>query len=169
MAREHSANNSMDTKTDTTTADQGAAVLVGSGPSLGASELTKITTVTKWQTSDGTEHYSLESAQYFARQMDAARRANAVLDSGGSVADALRAGDWSGEIPAVLERVTKETKLVVEHWQCCSGPGYQVLRVRNDWNLHVWGNAGSWSGSYGGKVSVADLARYASHERTLFA
>ncbi len=36
MTREHSANNSMDTKTDTTTADQGAAVLVGSGPSLGS-------------------------------------------------------------------------------------------------------------------------------------
>ena len=38
MTREHSANNFMDTKTDTTTADQGAAVLVGSGPSFGSFE-----------------------------------------------------------------------------------------------------------------------------------
>lgn len=34
MTREHSANKSMDTKTDTTIANQGAAVLVGSGPSF---------------------------------------------------------------------------------------------------------------------------------------
>lgn len=37
MTREHSANNSMDTNTDTTTANQGAAVLVGSGPSFDTS------------------------------------------------------------------------------------------------------------------------------------
>lgn len=42
MTREHSANNSMDTNTEPTTADQGAAVLVGSGPLLGVSGRPKL-------------------------------------------------------------------------------------------------------------------------------
>ena len=150
-------------------ADQGAAVLVGSGPSLGASELSKITTVTKWQTSDGKEHYSLKSAQYHARQMDATNKANAVLEAGGSVADALRAGEWPGNIEPVLERVTKATKLVISHWQCQDTPGYQVQHFRSDWKVWVWGNAGSWSGCYGSHVPLDDLARYARNEATLFA
>lgn len=38
MTREHSANNSMDTNTNTTITDQGGAALIGSGPSLGSHE-----------------------------------------------------------------------------------------------------------------------------------
>lgn len=144
-------------------------VAVGSDGLSGASELSKITTVTKWKTSDGKEHYSLESAQYHALQMDETNRANAVLDAGGSVADALRAGGWPGNIEPVLERVTKATKLVIPHWQCQDTPGYQVQYFRSDWKLWVWGDAGSWSGCYGDNVTVGELARYARNEATLFA
>ena len=142
---------------------------VGCDALLGASELSKITTVTKWQTSDGKEHYSLDSAQYHARQMDATNKANAVLDSGGSVADALRAAEWQHGIDPIFERVTKATKLVISHWQCQDNPGYQVRYFRSDWKVWVWGNAGSWSGCYGNNVPLADLARYARNEATIFA
>src|SRR5512136_2405234 len=92
---------------------------------LGASELSKIKTVTRWVTSDGKDHCSLSAAEYHAGQMDKAAKANAVLESGGSIADALRAADWTyaADVPEVLERVTKESKLVIEHWQCRDTPG----------------------------------------------
>ena len=63
---------------------------VGSDGLLGDSELTKIKAVTRWVTSDGKDHCSLSAAEYHAGQMDKAAKANAVLESGGSVADALR-------------------------------------------------------------------------------
>jgi len=137
---------------------------------LGASELTKITTVTRWTTSDGKDHSSLSAAEYHAGQMDKAAKANAVLESGGSVADALRAAEWTyaSAVPEVLERVTKDSKLVIEHWQCCDTPGYQVRYFTSARDLYVHGNAGSWSGGYGSRVSLADLARYASHMSTDF-
>lgn len=138
---------------------------------LGDSELTKIQTVTRWVTSDGKDHCSLSAAEYHAGQMDKAAKANAVLESGGSVADALRAAEWTyaSPVPEVLDRVTKESKLVIEHWQCRDTPGYQVCYFTSARDLYVHGNVGCWSGGYGSHVSLADLARYASHENTLFA
>lgn len=155
------------------THEEGQPGALALGALLGDSELTKIQTVTRWVTSDGKDHCSLESAQWHARQMDATNKANAVLDAGGSVADALRAGEWPGNIEPVLEpvleRVTKATKLVISHWQCQDAPGYQVQYFRSDWKLWVWGNAGSWNGCYGNYVPLDDLARYGRHEATLFA
>lgn len=137
---------------------------------LGASELTKIQTVTRWVTSDGKDHCSLSAAEYHAGQMDKAAKASAVLEAGGSVADALRAADWTyaSAVPEVLERVTKESKLVIEHWQCRDTPGYQVRYFTSARDLYVHGNAGCWSGGYGSRVSLADLARYAGHMSTDF-
>ena len=137
---------------------------------LGASELTKIKTVTRWTTSDGEDHCSLSAAEYHAGQMDKAAKANAVLESGGSIADALRAAEWvySDGVPEVLERVTKESRLVIEHWQCRDTPGYQVRHFTTNRDIYVHGNAGCWSGSYGSRVSLADLTRYAAHMSTDF-
>lgn len=134
------------------------------------SELTRIKTVTRWTTSDGKDHCSLSAAEYHAGQMDKAAKANSVLELGGSVADALRAAEWTyaSAVPEVLERVTKESKLVIEHWQCRDTPGYQVRYFTSERDLYVHGNAGCWSGSYGSRVSLADLARYAAHMSTDF-
>ena len=153
-----------------TTENKVAAGLVGSSDLLGASELTKIKTVTRWVTSDGKEHCSLSAAEYHAGQMDKAAKANAVLESGGSVADALRAAEWvySDGVQEVLERVTKKSKLVIEHWQCRDTPGYQVRYFTSARDLYVYGNAGGWRGGYGSRVALADLACYAEHMSTDF-
>lgn len=131
------------------------------------SELDQIVEVSRWLTSDGKVHGSLGSAQYHATQMDRAATANAVLEAGGSVADALRAAKWEHDIPQIFERVTKATKLVISHWQCQETPGYQVQHFTPDWKVWVWGNAGSWSGCYGNNVPLQDLARYASAAATV--
>lgn len=125
--------------------------------------------ITKWETSDGKEHYSIEAAQRHALQIVRTDSANAVLTSGGSVADALRAMGWTGTIDPVLEKVTGATKLVISYWQCRDTPGYQVREFRPNGSLWVWGDAGSWSGSYGNEVTIYDLVRYAEDERTIFA
>ena len=60
-----------------------------------------------------------------------------------------------------LWRITKETGFRVSHWQCRQEPGYKPIRVTLDGEIELWGNAGSWSGPYGGVVTVKDLLRYA--------
>lgn len=130
------------------------------------SEVEKVEQITRWRTSDGEVFSTLEGARYHAEQMDLAAKANEILDAGGSIADALRAVGKEASIDPMHERITKDTKLVIEYWQCQSTPGYQVQRFRPNWKLNVWGNAGSWSGSYGGDVNLQDLARYAKHENT---
>lgn len=130
----------------------------------------KIETITKWRTSDGEEHGSKESAQYHALRIESVAKANAVLDGGGTVADALRAGGWNGsDIDLIFERVTKATKLIISHWQCRDTPGYQVQHITSHWKVFVWGDAGSWTGPYGNQMTFNDLARYASNTEILFA
>lgn len=134
------------------------------------SELTKIKIVTRWVTSDGQEHPSQSAAEYHAVQMDKAAKANAVLDAGGSVADAVRAAEWTyaRAVPKVLERVTRKSKLVIAHWQCLDTPCYQVHCFTPNRDLYVHGNEGPLRGRYGSLVSLADLARYATHINTDF-
>jgi len=128
-------------------------------------EQDNIETITKYRTSDGEEFWSMESAKYHAGQMDCADKANDILDAGGSVADALRVGFGAVEVDPAFEKLTKSSKLVISHWQCRDTPGYKVQHFTAHGKVKVYGNAGSWSGSYGGDVSLTDLARYASDER----
>ncbi len=127
----------------------------------------RVEEITKFRTLDGEVFSTMEGAEYHAEQIELAAKANAVLSDGGSIADALRAVGKELSIEPIHEQITKDTKLVVEYWQCRSTPGYQVQQFLPNWKLNVWGNAGSWSGSYGGEVNLRDLARYAQHENTV--
>lgn len=130
-------------------------------------EVDKIEEITKWKTSDGEEFYSLDSAQHHAQNMDAAAVANAALEDGASVAIALSIAGYVHELDPILSRVTKDTKLVIEYWQCRDTPGYQPRHfLPGLYEMYVGGDAGSWSGSYGGDVKLSDLVRYAKHENT---
>lgn len=132
------------------------------------SELSKIETITKYRTSDGKEFFGLNSAQDHASRIVQSERANEVLNSGGTVSDALRAAGWEAHIDPIFDKVNKDTKLVVEYWQCRETPGYQVRHFEPNHKVYVFGNAGSWSGSYGGTMELRELARYAKDKRTVF-
>jgi hypothetical protein len=57
----------------------------------------------------------------------------------------------------LLQRdITKENCFVMEHWQCCHKPAYQIVRIESDGALRLWGYGG-WSGGYGGTISIKDL------------
>jgi len=122
-----------------------------------------ITQVIRWQTSDGTEHSSREWAERWEAKLESAEKATAMLDAGATVAECLRAIKHSAEIDAVLETVTKETELVISHWQCRDTPGYKPTRFCADGRVVAYGNAGAWNGAYGGKISIQELAQYARH------
>lgn len=130
--------------------------------------MSSVTEVMCWEATDGRLFKSQESAQRHQTTLDDAVAANVVLHANGSIGDALRAVDYIGEIDAVLNRVTMHTKLVISHWQCQDTPGYSPVHFEPGLSMYVYGNAGSWTGSYGNSVSLRDLVRYANDKRTDF-
>ena len=125
-----------------------------------------ITKVDRWVTGDGKEHRSREWAIEWEAKLHSAARATAMLEAGGSVADCLHIMDYKPKKDPILERVTKDTELVISHWQCRDTPGYKVTRFLPDGCVTVFGDAGSWSGPYGGDVTIIDLTRYAKERNT---
>ena len=125
-----------------------------------------ITKVDRWVTSDGKEHSSHNWAIEWESKIDSAAQATELLESGASVACCLQAMGYVPKIDPVLERVNKGTQLVISHWQCCDTPGYKVQRFLPDGRVVVYGDAGSWTGPYGGDVTICDLTRYAKERNT---
>ena len=122
--------------------------------------------VTRFETTDGDSHFSRSSAEMFQKNIEEAKWASERLEEGWSVARILK-GVGRNVPDEILDQVTKDSKLVVSHWQGCYEPGYQARDFKPGMSIYVYGNAGSWSGSYGGTMSVADLARYALDKRTI--
>lgn len=123
--------------------------------------------ITCYETSDGALHRSLHIAEIYQRDIDDIERANTILRDGGSVGECLRMFGFS-EVKAVLDKVNKDTKMVIAHWQCRDTPSYKVMWFDSKTRLKVGGNAGSWSGPYSSLVSLPDLVRYAEDARTVF-
>lgn len=126
-----------------------------------------VTKVIRWQTSDGKEHSSQEWAGIWEGKIDAAQKASDMLENGATMAECLRViGLCPTEVDPILESVTKDTQLVISHWQCQDTPGYKVQRFNADGTVVVWGDAGAWSGPYGGDVKISSLVRYAKDRNT---
>lgn len=154
------------TPTDTippeTPAEAANLAAVVSTPLLASS----ILEVTMFRTTDGRDFNSRSSAEYHQEQIAIAHDANIRLKRGESIAEILRANGKTVS-DEILERVTKDSKMVIEHWQCRDTPGYQPQSFEPGLLIYVAGDAGSWSGSYGNTMSVDDLARYAKHRGSI--
>lgn len=112
-------------------------------------------------TSDRELHRTRATAEDHQRRLDGAALANKMLEDGASVGAALRAGGFilEGIFPE-LDTVTKDTKLVIEHWQCRDQPGYQPREIDYRGRVRCWGDAGCWSGPYGSWCEPSDVVRY---------
>lgn len=97
--------------------------------------------------------------------------ANEMLQNGSTLMESLtclhRAQvEWGNRLSAedktCLMRITKDTGFVISHWQCRYEPGYKPCELDLAGRVYLWGNAGSWSGAYGGWCSVDDVLRYAA-------
>lgn len=130
--------------------------------------MNRIKEITQWETEDGKVFSTFECAVYHQSRQDLIKIANDKFESGSSLADAFRIlGTDEDDIDPILEKVTKNTKLVIPYWQCRVTPGYQPKYFNTNGILYVHGDAGSYTGSYGGEVSITSLVRYAMDERTI--
>ena len=122
--------------------------------------------VTVFRTTDGKDFNFRSSAEYHQKEIAIAEDANARLKRGESIAEILRANGKT--VPdEILERVNKDSKLVIEHWQCRDTPGYQPRFFDPGLSIYVAGDTGSWSGSYGNMMNLRDLAGYAKHRGSI--
>ncbi len=122
--------------------------------------------VTRYETSDGKLHQTMELARHHEASLDEMNEANEMLRDGHSVGTIL--DRFGGAVPDdILYRVTKDSRLSIPHWQCHDAPGYRPTRfLRGLGSLWVFGDVGSWSGPYGGEVRLAYLVRYAKNDRS---
>lgn len=122
--------------------------------------------VVRFQTTDGELWGSRQSAEQHQIHIQKAEAADRILRSGRTFADILRAVGESVPDP-VLEKVTKDSMFSIPHWQCSDEAGYKIARIETGMLLFVYGNAGSWSGPYGSKMSIRDLVGYAKSKNSI--
>ena len=122
--------------------------------------------VTSYRISSGELYVDINRAKFEQKNLDDLENADAIISSGGSVADCLRLFGFNN-VDEIFEQVTKETQLSIGHWQCRDTPGYRILYFINKGTMRVGGNVGAWSGGYSSNVRLEDLARYAKHPKTI--
>ena len=127
-------------------------------------------TVTMYEAEDGKQFRAEAQCLEYEQQCEDAKAANDMLDNGASLMAVLTRANqtrswWDSgltlEDKVILMKTTKDTGFVVRHWQCSDKPGYKVLQIDNYGRMHLFGDAGCWSGPYGNLVGLADLLRYA--------
>lgn len=126
-------------------------------------------TVTVYVTSDGKHHRRESDAQEWAEWLNDLEAANEMFRNGATLLAAInracQSTPWKrlydgAEQITILGKITKDTEFVIGHWQCRDTPGYKVCDLLPDDTLYVYGDAGSRSGPYGGRVPVSNLIRY---------
>ncbi len=125
-----------------------------------------------WECSDGERWPCVATAVYHQQQVAAAETANRLWREGHDLKSTLQAVGWwteylEQETPAG-HRLTKDSRLVISHWQCSKEPAYRIVEFCASGRLHVFGNAVSWSNGYGENLSVAEVLRYAKTPGTVF-
>ena len=73
---------------------------------------------------------------------------------------------FTDEDVAALTTITIHTGVSIPHWQCEDNPGYKLQYIGLKGSVYVWGDVGSWSGAYGGWMSVHSLLDYAKRTST---
>ena len=119
--------------------------------------------------------YQTSDAEVFEKKMDAwnhekklSKRdlANEMLAEGCTVGAILRKLGHHC-IDPILDKITKDSKMCIEYFQCSTKPGYQVKNFAINMSVYVHGDAGAWSGEYGNWITLETLVRYAQHRSTI--
>ncbi len=127
-------------------------------------------TVTMYEAKDGKQFRAEAQCLEYEQQCDDLAAANDMLENGATLMAALTRANqtrpwWDSGLTlddkVILMKTTKETGFVVRHWQCSDKPGYKVRQIDNYGRMHLFGDAGCWSGPYGNWVDLRDLLRYA--------
>lgn len=127
--------------------------------------------VIKYKTKD-TRFFDSESEAIEHEQfLDDLEAANSLVQNGANILDCLLrayrskiymfdAMNLDCRDKVILIKCTKDTGLIIRHWQCSKKPGYTVQRIQESGYLLVGGDAVSCSGPYYSEISVNDYLRY---------
>lgn len=125
--------------------------------------------ITLYEARDGERFYYEDVCVNHEKKLDARDSAIKMLNDGKSLLDVYN--NWlcgvglldhlSEEDKTILNTITKDTPLIIEHLQCCRKPGYCPINLDIHGKVYCWGAAGSWSGSYGSWFLLSDVVRYA--------
>lgn len=127
-------------------------------------------TVTLYEAYDGRRFLREADCLEYEQQMQDAKAANEMLRNGATLMAALTRANqtrpsWDRNLiledRAMLTRMTKDTGIVVELWQCRKTPDYKVCEIGHTGCLYLYGDAGGVLGAYGGWVSLTNFLRYA--------
>lgn len=117
-----------------------------------------------YRTTDGKVHLLLSVAEDWQERLNGSVISNRLFYAGSSLGESLRfSGLLSSEVSdrmPELDEITRDTKLIISHWQCRDTPGYQPIRVTAGGSVFVHGDAGSWSGPYGNLCALHEVAKY---------
>ena len=131
-------------------------------------------TVTMYEADDGTQFRIEDHCVEYEQQCEDAQAANDMLKNGATLMSALiRANQtrpwWDQGLTlddrVILMNTTKDTGFAVPHWQCKDNPGYKVRQIDKTGRIHLFGDVGSWNGSYGQWITLRDFLRYARQTR----
>lgn len=129
-------------------------------------------TVTLYEAYDGRRFLREADCLEYEQQMQDAKAANEMLRNGATLMDALiRANQtrpsWGRNLIhediIMLMNMTKDTGVVVEHWQFRKTPDYKVREIGHTGYLSLHAYAGGVLGGDSGWVSLKDFLRYAKN------
>jgi hypothetical protein len=127
-------------------------------------------TVTLYEAYDGKRFIREADCLEYEQQMQDAKAANEMLANGATLMAVLTRANrkrpwWDRNLILedrdMLIRMTKDTGITVEHWQCRKTPGYKVSEIGHTGCLYLHCEAGAISGAFGCWVSLPDFLRYA--------
>ena len=128
-------------------------------------------TVTLYEAYDGSRFIKEADCLEYEQQMQDAKAANEMLRNGATLMAVLTRANqtrpsWDRNLIhediIMLMNMTKDTGVVVEHWQWFrKTPGYKVCEISHTGCLFLHGDAGV--GTYGGWLSLKDFLRCAKN------
>jgi hypothetical protein len=127
-------------------------------------------TVTLYEAYDGRRFIREADCLEYEQQLQDAKAASEMLRNGATLMAVLTRANqtrpwWDRNLTledrVMLIRMTKDTGIVVEHWQCRKTPDYKVSEIDHTGCLYLHGDAGT--GAYSGWVSLTDFLRYAKN------
>lgn len=126
--------------------------------------------VIKYQSEDGALWDSEQQCLQHESEVAELKEANHMLGRGSNLLECLKVVHkkygpqfkFTGEQQDALQNITRDSKIVIQHWQGNREPMYSPSQINLGGNVYFWG-IGGWSGCTGGWLSVDDIVRYWAH------
>jgi len=121
--------------------------------------------VIRYRTSDGELFSHKPDARKHEKKILNLEIANEMLNEGKSIGEILRRLGHAC-IDPLLDKVTKDSMMCIQHWQCSDEAMYKIQRFGIGMNVYLHGNASPWSVGYGDWISIETLVRYAENKKS---